>query len=389
MSAVPYWRLSAYYFFYFAFVGAFSPYFTLYLESVSLSASDIAILMSLMQLMRVVAPNLWGWLAEHWGRRLAIVRLSAVASLAGFLLFFLTTRFEGLFVAMALMAFFWSAALPIVESMTFTHLATDAGRYGSIRVWGSVGFIAAVLGIGHALDGLPIDSVLWMSGLLLGGILVCALALPEAASMVLPREHVRMREVLRRREVRALLGACFFMSAAHGALYVFYSIFLVSHGYEKGFVGWMWALGVVAEIVVFMAMPRLARRFSMRAILLFAFACAVLRFAMIGWGVEVLGWLILAQLLHGATFGAYHAAAIAVVNQWFPGKLQSRGQALYGSISFGAGGMVGGLLSGWTWELIGPAWTYTLGSVFAAAGLIWLLRGWRSGFETTTGGAGA
>lgn len=389
MSAVPYWRLSAYYFFYFAFIGAFSPYFTLYLQSVSLSAADIAILMSLMQLMRVVAPNLWGWLAEHWGRRLAIVRLSAVASLAGFLLFFVTTRFEGLFVAMALMAFFWSAALPIVESMTFTHLATDAGRYGSIRVWGSVGFVAAVLGIGHALDGLPIDSVLWMAALLLAGIVLCALALPEAASLTRPREHLRLREVLRRREVRALLGACFCMSAAHGALYVFYSIFLVGHGYDKGFVGWMWALGVVAEIVAFMWMPRLARRFSMRAILLFAFVCAVLRFAMIGWGVAVLGWLILAQLLHGATFGAYHAAAIAVVNQWFPGKLQARGQALYGSISFGAGGMLGGLLSGWTWELIGPAWTYTLGSVFAAAGLIWLLRGWHPGHEARMGALSA
>ncbi len=139
----------------------------------------------------------------------------------------------------------------------------------------------------------------------------------------------------------------------------------------------MWTLGVLAEIAVFMLMPRLMRRFSMRSILICAFACAVLRFAMIGWGVESLLLLVIAQLLHGATFGAYHAAAIAAVNQWFPGKLQSRGQALYGSVSFGAGGMLGGLLSGFTWETIGPAWTYTLGSAFALGGLIWLVRGWR------------
>lgn len=386
MSAVPYWRLSAYYFFYFAFVGAFSPYFTLYLQSISLSAADIAILMSLMQVMRVLAPNLWGWLVERRGHRLTIVRLSAFASLGGFMLFFLTTRFEGLFAAMALMAFFWSAALPLVESMTFAHLASDTGRYGKIRVWGSVGFIAAVLGIGHVLDWLPIDSVLWITALLLAGIVVCAFLMPEVRSVVVVREHVRFREVLRRPAVRALLGACFCMSAAHGALYVFYSIFLVDHGYDKGFVGWMWALGVVAEIVVFMLMPRLSRQFTMRAILLFAFACAVLRFAMIGWGVGSLFWLIIAQVLHGATFGAYHAAAIAVVNHWFPGKLQARGQALYGSISFGAGGMLGGLLSGWTWELIGPAWTYTLGSVFAALGFAWLALGWRAGHDPRAGG---
>ncbi len=88
--------------------------------------------------------------------------------------------------------------------------------------------------------------------------------------------------------------------------------------------------------------------------------------------------LLVAQVLHGATFGAYHAAAIAVVNQWFPGRLQSHGQALYGSISFGAGGMLGGLLSGYTWDDLGAPWTFTIGSGFALAGLLWLLFGWRS-----------
>lgn len=382
VAVLPYWRLSAYYFFYFAFVGAFSPYFTLYLQSIALSATDIAILMSLMQLMRVVAPNAWGWLAERFGRRLTIIRLSAWASLAGFLVFFLTTRFDGLFLAMALMAFFWSAALPLVESLTFAHLGTGASGYGSIRVWGSVGFIAAVLGIGYVLEYLPIASVLWMTALLLGGIVMCALTLPEAARPAVHRESASLRQILRRSEVRALLGACFLMSAAHGALYVFYSIFLVDYGYSTALVGGLWALGVFAEIVVFMFMPRLLRRYSMRGILVFSFACAALRFVTIGWGVESLSVLMFAQLLHGATFGAYHAAAIAAVNLWFSGKLQSQGQALYGSISFGAGGMLGGLLSGYLWESIGPAWTYTLGSGFALAGLIWLLRGWRTGQES-------
>ena len=230
---LPYWRLSAYYFFYFAFVGAFSPYFTLYLQSIALSATDIAILMSLMQGMRIVAPNAWGWLAERYGRRLFIIRLSAVASLVGFAIFFVTTRFDGLFAAMALMAFFWSAALPLIESLTFSHLAAEATRYSSIRVWGSIGFIAAVLGMGYALDYMPIDSILWMTALVLAGIVICAFAVPEAVRSVQHNDEASLRETLRRPEVRALLSACFFMSAAHGALYVFYSIYLVDHGYGK------------------------------------------------------------------------------------------------------------------------------------------------------------
>lgn len=372
---LPYWRLSAYYFFYFGFIGAFSPYFTLYLQSLSFSATDIAVLMSLMQVMRVLAPNLWGWLAERWGMRMRIVRLSAVASLAGFAIFFTTTRFEGLFLGMALMAFFWSAVLPLIESATFDHLGAQGHRYSSIRVWGSVGFIVAVLGLGYMLDHLPVVAVLWVTAAILAGIVLCGLFVPEAPARAVSAVTVSLRDTLRRTEVRALLLACFLMSAAHGALYVFYSIHLVEQGYEASLVGWMWTLGVVAEIAVFLIMPRLMRRFSLRAILLWAFAAAVVRFVAIGWGAEVLWVLLLAQLLHGATFGAYHAAAISLVNQWFAGPLQSRGQALYGSLSFGAGGMLGGLLSGLAWDSIGAAWTFTLASAFAAWGGVVVLRG--------------
>ncbi len=373
---IPYWPLSGYYFFYFAFVGAFSPYFGLYLQSIGSSATQIAVLMSLMSVMRMLAPTLWGWLADRLGVRIPIVRLSAVLSMAGFAGFLVSDAYSMLFVSMAFLAFFWSAALPLVETLTFAHLDGQASRYGNIRVWGSVGFILAVLILGYVLDGLPIRALLWITLALLAGILGCAMVIPEAGKPRAPAVPVALGEILRRPEVRALMVACFFMSAAHGALYVFYSLHLVAHGYSKSLVGWMWTLGVVAEIAVFMGMPQLLRAFSLRGLLLFSFAAAVIRFVLIGWGADSLAILILAQVLHGATFGSYHAAAVAAVNRWFGAQHQARGQALYGSISFGAGGMIGGLLSGYTWDLIGPAWTYSFGSVFAFCGLVALLRGW-------------
>lgn len=374
---IPYWRLSGYYFFYFAFIGAFSPYFSLYLQSVGRTAAQIAVLMSLMSVMRMLAPTLWGWLADRLGVRTPIVWLSAVLSMVGFAGFLVSDAYAGLFVSMALLAFFWSAALPLVEALTFAHLEGQASRYGNIRVWGSVGFIVAVLGLGYLLDDLPVRTVLWVSLAMLGGILFCALAIPEARRAPAPETPVALGQILRRPEVRAVLAACFFMSAAHGALYVFYSLHLVAHGYSKSVVGWMWTLGVVAEIVVFMAMPQLLRAFSLRAIMAFSFVAAVLRFVLIGWGTDWLVVLLFAQLLHGATFGSNHAAAVAAVNGWFGSRHQARGQALYGSISFGAGGMIGGLISGYTWERVGPGWTYSVGSLLALVGLLVLLGGWR------------
>ncbi len=377
---IPYWRLSAWYFFYFAFIGTFAPYFGVYLQSLGFSAWRISLLLSLMQLLRLLAPNFWSWLAERVGRKMPVVRAASALSMAGFAGFFLTRDFAGLFVSIILMSFFWSASLPLVEALTLGHLRQHAERYGNIRLWGSVGFIVAVMGIGAMLDALPLDSLLWATLALLVGIFACALTLPEAA-------HDESAELsassplgltLRQPRVIALLAANFLVSAAHGPLYVFYSIHLVNHGYTKTLVGGLWSLGVVAEILVFLLMPQMLRRHSLRNIMLVSCACAVLRFLMIGWGVESLAILTLAQLLHGATFGACHAATVASLHQWFSRRQQARAQALYGSIALGAGGLLGGLLSGQTWDAAGAGWTYTIASAFALAGLLTVWFGMRN-----------
>jgi PPP family 3-phenylpropionic acid transporter len=363
-------RLSGWYFFYFAFVGAFAPFFTLYLQDIGQSAWEIGVLMSVPQVMRMVAPNLWGWLADHLGRRALIVRIAAFFSVLGFSGFFFTRDYAWMLVAMALVWFFWSAALPLVEAMTLDRLAGRTERYGRIRVWGSVGFIISVMAIGALLDHLPIITVLWACLLILASVLASALTLPETkVGAGEPAEP--LGDLLRRPAVLALLAACFFMSVAHGPLYIFLSIHLVDLGYDKTAVGLYWSLGVLAEIVVFLYMPRLMRRVSLRGILLASFALAVLRFLLIGWVADSPVLLFLAQVLHGATFGAYHAAAMAVLIRWFAPRQQGRMQGLYGSLSFGAGGLVGGLMSGQAWGSLGAGMTYTLGALFAACG--WLL----------------
>ena len=362
-------RLSAWYFCYFAFVGAFAPYFTLYLQSLGLNAAAIGTLMSLMLAMRLLAPNLWGWLADHLGHKVLVIRLSALLSMAGFAVFFFVSGFSGLFVAMAMMAFFWSAALPLVEALTLRHLEGRTEQYGHIRLWGSIGFIAAVLATGVWLDHAALASLLWVNFLLLAGVGVCALFLVDAPRQEHRSEAVPLRESLMRPEVLALLAACLLMSAAHGPFYVFFSIHLVNHGYEKSLVGALWSVGVFAEIAVFIAMPRILRAWSARSILLLSFALAVVRFLLTGWAVDSVMAVFVAQVMHGATFGACHAAAIAALHGWFPARQQARVQALYSSASFGAGGMIGNMASGAVWDTLGPALTFSLGSAFAGAGL--------------------
>jgi PPP family 3-phenylpropionic acid transporter len=371
-------RLSGYYFFYFAFVGAFSPYFGLYLQSKSFSAWDISLLMSQMQLMRLIGPFVWGTLAD-WGLcRQKIIRWSAALSLLGFSAFFLFDTLNPLLLAMAILAFFWSASLPLIETITFDYLSKQPGQYGRIRLWGSVGFIAAVLVIGWLLDRQPISSLLGASWLVLLGIFAFSLAIPDIprqSEFVDGKSQKKLGEILFTPSVLTLLSSCFAMSAAHGALYIFYSIHLAEHGYSTTAIGLLWTLGVIAEIGVFMVMPNISARWSLRSILITCYLTAVIRFITIGWLIDWIFIAIFAQVLHGLTFGAHHAASITAINRWFPGSSQTRGQALYSSLSFGAGGLLGGLLSGYLWEHVGGQWTYSASALLALMGA-WLVWQW-------------
>lgn len=375
MPSFPYWRLSSFYFFYFAFVGAFSPYWSLYLKSLDFSASEIGVLMSLLLATRIFAPTLWGWLADRSGKRVGIVRVAAALSLASYFGVFFGVSFWWMFVVMALISFFWSASLPLVEATTLSHLGDSTASYGRVRLWGSIGFIVAVIGIGYVLDVTEVRILLWLVLGLMVGIVIFSRHIPEAESVTHHTDRQPARQILKRPEVAALFAACFLMAAAHGPYYTFYSLYLVEHDYSKGAIGWLWALGVICEIAVFIGMPRLMQRFSLPQILGASFLLAVIRFLLIGWLVDSVAAILFAQMLHAATFGSYHASAVAAIHHFFRGRHQAKGQALYTSLTFGAGGTFGALMSGYAWDYLGASLTFSMASLCALFGF--LLISWK------------
>ena len=377
MSGLPYRRLAGFYFFYFAYLGAFAPFFSLYLKSVGITPVEIGILMSLPQLTRIVAPHLWGWLADRGPSRLRVARLTGLVGTIVWIGVFFGASFGLLFAVLLAMTFLWSAALPLVEATTLSHLGDETARYGRVRVWGSLGFIAAVVGVGYLLDWLEARVLLWIVFLLMGGMLAFCWAVPDSRATPHESDHLPIGDILRRPEVMALIVGCALMAAAHGPYYTFYSIHLVNHGYSKSLTGWLWAIGVICEIGIFVWMPHLYRAFTLRQILLASFSLAVVRFLLIGWLVDNVVALVVAQMLHAATFGSFHAAAIGVVHKFFRGRHQARGQAIYGSLAFGVGGALGSFASGYAWAGLGAALTFSAASLCALTGLIVLWRGLR------------
>jgi PPP family 3-phenylpropionic acid transporter len=367
-------NLSRFYFVYYFFVGAFVPYWGLYLKSESFSPADIGILMSLFQISRIFAPNFWGWLADHTAKRVVWIKLTALLGLLGFTLVFWAHGFWALFFVMAALSLFTSSTLPLSESLTLAHLATTNGHYSRIRMWGSLGFIVASIVLGYATDFFGIKSMLWFVLGVQVVLFALTFKLPEA--QVTPHTHDQFNiwQVVKQPNVVALLIGCALMVTAHGVLYNFYSIYLEKHSYSKSAIGLLWSVGVICEIGIFMLMPKIMARFSLKQILLASLALAVIRFSLIGAAVDSVALIILAQTLHAATFGSFHAASVEVITQYFNGRHQAKGQAIYNSVAYGVGGTIGGLAGGYGLQYLGGQTTFALAAAFPLMGflVIWL-----------------
>lgn len=371
---LPYWRLSNFYFVYFAALGSFLPYWPLYLQTVGYSAAEIGQLMAILAATKVVAPNLWGWLADRGGNRVGVIRLASLLTVLGFAGVFWLHGYFWMAGILLVYSFFWNASLPAFEAVTLDYLAQDAHRYGLIRLWGSVGFIAGVLGVGWTLERwgvqvLPLAHLGLLFTLWLGSLLAPARRRIRAAA----RAEGSFWPILARPEVLAFLLVFFCVQLAHGPYYVFFTVHLKAHGYGSEQAGWLWTLGVVAEIVLFLVLGRLGSGGGGRRLLLWSLLLGALRWLIIAFRVDSLALLILAQCLHAATFGVSHLAVMRIAREHFGVAHQGKGQALFNSVGYGLGGMLGSLGSGALWSGQGAGVVYGASAVLslAAFGIAW------------------
>lgn len=363
-SVLPYWRLSGFYFFYFSLLGATAPFLALYFDHLGFSAARIGELIAIPMLMRCVAPNIWGWLGDHTGQRLAIVRFGALCTLLCFAGIFVSQSYAWLALIMALHAFFWHAVLPQFEVITFAHLQEQAARYSHIRLWGSIGFIVAVVGLGALFEWISLDAYPWALIVIMAGIVLSSWWVPNAQPQMRPNTHELggFVQQLRRPGILAFYLSVALMQLSNGPYYTFLSLHLEALGYSRGVIGQFWALGVLAEIVLFMVMARLLARYSLRTVLLASFLITALRWLLLGNLAEYVPVLLFAQLMHAATFGSFHAAAMHFVQRSFADRQQGQGQALYAALA-GVGGALGALYSGYSWHSLGAAWTFAIASL--------------------------
>jgi PPP family 3-phenylpropionic acid transporter len=306
------------------------------------------------------------------------LRAGAIGTMAAFALFLLPIGFAAVVLVMLVYASLYNAIMPQFEALTLARLGQRRSLYGRIRVWGSAGFVLSNLAFGALMQAFGYG---WLVLLLLPvfALLVASTWLntespqaDEASNRGGLRADLLPR--LRDRNVWTFLITALISQLAHGAFYVFLSLHLVRNGYSAQQIGVLWAVGVIAEICMFLLMPRVMLRFSPRAIMTACFAVGGVR-----WLVTALlpeyGWAIaLSQLGHAFTFAAFHSASIHAIGQFFPGRSGVHGQGMLYGFSSGLGGVLGALLAGALWEIGGGRASFLGAAVVSVIGFALALR---------------
>jgi PPP family 3-phenylpropionic acid transporter len=364
------WRLSAFYFFYFAVLGGFMPYWGLYLKNQHFDEAAIGQLLAISMLTRIFAPSFWGYLADSTGKRIELVRLGAsMVTLFWVGIFFVGQSFWLMAAVLFSYSFFQNAILAQFEAVTMYHLQSSRADYGKIRLWGSLGFIATVAGLGVLFDWVAIS---WLPLTLL----LCAFV-AAAISFYIPPPPVQIShalkkpllDTLKQSKVWRFLVVHFLLQLSHAPYYSFFSVYLEEKGYSRTVIGFLWSLGVLAEVVAFTKTQRLLSKFSEYNLIQCCLFLAAIRWLAIAWAVDVPIILWTVQLLHAFTFAVFHAVAMQFIFREFEPQQQGQGQALYSAL-WGFGVAIGSWLTGMVWLSWGADMIYSVAALCCMAAML-------------------
>lgn len=383
---VPFAALSASYF---AHIGFFNPYLPLWLQEQGLSLFAISLLASVQSATRLAAPYGWGWLSDHTGERVKLLRFAAITALLfSFGLWFnpaapASAAGMGWIALVLLLMFLQTSAMMPMNEAAMAQLVSKGGvfdgrLYGRVRLWGSLGFLVTVFAAGAWFETFGMRHLpQWNTAMLLAVTLSVWAIVDHKEAVPAHQEKLPIGPILRQPAVRWFFASLFFHVLSHMSIYAFLSLYLDALGYSKTMIGILWAIGVVVEVAWFFSQGRWLPKFSLTGWLLLCALTMAARMALTAGLGGFLFILIFAQALHAITFAAHHSVCIALLSHHFPGRLRGRGQALFTVIGYGFPGVLGGVLGGAlvaSWGLGAVFWACLLVAL-AAAGCAW--RGWR------------
>ena len=345
-------RLALYYAAYFAVIGILLPFWPVWLEAKGLDAIEIGFVLSSATFVRASASPFIAQVADRRGLRQPIMLALASASMISFAGFNFISGFWAITMCTILFFMFFSASQPLAESLTMHIVRTEGANYGRIRLWGSITFIFAAVFGGRILEGRSVDAIFFLALAGLGLLLAACLVQPRTR---FPSDTVRefpIMQLLKKKHFLLLLAATAFVQSSHAVVYSFSTIHWKGINFSETLIGFLWAEGVVAEILIFQYSAIILRSISPIMLIVFGGIAGIIRWSIMGY-TDVLPALILAQALHGFTFGATHLGAIHYISETIPPNLSATAQSLLSAVVMGIAIGITTMVSGALYDAIG------------------------------------
>ncbi|MDC4482694.1 MFS transporter [Acinetobacter baumannii] len=364
-------RLGGFYFFYYSIVGTFMPYWNLYLQDQGFNYQEIGILSSIAIVTRFFAPLVWGWIADKSGKRMLLVRIATWMEACIWLaIFIIPNTFQSVALLMLIFSFFQNAILAQFEGVTLFWLGDQRAKlYGKIRKWGSVGFIVGVFTIGAILEIIPISMLPILLLIIASLAFIWAFTIREPEGGPTSQKHLEpLLPVLKRPEVAAFFTIEFILLFSHAPFYSFYSNLLKSLNFSTTEIGFLWAMGVVSEIVMFAYATTFFKYFSWRSLVAVCLILTSIRWLLVAIFSHYFIGQLFAQCLHAFSFGLFHLIAMRLIFQNFSIGQQGRGQAFY-STMWGLGVAFGSILAGHYWKILTGEHIFMIAALVVLFGL--------------------
>ncbi len=334
-----------YYAFFFAAVGVYIPYLPLYLQQVGLTGGEIGLLIALWPLMLLVASPLWGLLGDKFRIHRWLLPLATLGPIIPALLM-LTVRGLPALAALALVsAFFATPIVALIDSAVLDLVQGTPVTYGSIRVWGSVGFTAATWIMGYVLQAWGLPWLFYGYGIFLAAAGLVALGLPARRAVVQLSFRAGLGQLLRQRALMLFLTGVFLIGATMQIYNAFFPLHLVALGGSPAWVGLAGALAAISELPVLYFSGMIFKRLGVRGAMLLAYGLFAARWAILALVTSPLVAL-LTCLAHGMSFGPHLTGSIGFVETHTPPGLRATAQGLLTAAGYGVGAAVGALAGG-------------------------------------------
>lgn len=333
------------YFLYFGIIGIFVPFFNLYCFHLGFTGMQIAILNTIASLIVGFVPIVFGWLID---RKLPIKKVYLILnwlSTLSFIFICWVDNFYWMCLVVGIYFFFRSPLISILETVTLITLEKNSSsiHYGTIRLWGSIGFSVTTLFAGIILEWIPMHYILWLIVLISIIYSLKSHQIDSYSDIHRPLHELKNPHSINIRLIIYFFMMSLMMQASHASYYNFFSIHLELLGFSPVQIGIFWIWGVLAEIVLFIYYQKIFSNAKYEKIFMLCLLMTMIRWVSLSVSRHFM-MIFLSQSLHCFSFGVFHITAIRYIAMK-NGK--TIGQSLYTAISYGIGLTLGRIVSGY------------------------------------------